>query len=212
MFSQLNIESHRDPRWNFIPTGLKSCFTGLPQEFQYWVDWTYKANKHYFSYECVRNGDSTCDTSTYLVLLEFVQALIEVIQAYVVAWTTWRWGCLQQNALISWILYPRINTPTIIWIVKCVYHRMHMKTCLLTSICCWSSSAVSNVLFVNIKSCIYMCTCVHTRVCVCACVCVCVSRCACVHVCVYVCVRVFGCVCLMFWVFAGVCVCMHMWK
>jgi len=42
-----------DSRWNFIPTELKSCFTGLPQEFQYWVDWTYKANKDYFSYEHV---------------------------------------------------------------------------------------------------------------------------------------------------------------
>jgi len=49
--SMLSIENHGDPRWNFIPTGLKSCFTGLPQEFQYWVDWTYKANKDYFSYE-----------------------------------------------------------------------------------------------------------------------------------------------------------------
>jgi len=116
-------------------------------------------------------------------------------------------------------IFQDSNATMSIWITECVYHRMHMRTCLLTSICCWSSSAVFNVLFVNIKPCVYMCTRRHMRVCVClhvcacvcvrvcvrACVCACVRACVCLRVCVtvsvcmcvclYVCVRVFACVC-----------------
>jgi len=99
-----------------------------------------------------------------------------------------------------------------IWITESVYHRMHMRTWLLTSSCCWSSSAVSNVLFVNIKPCVYMCTRRHMRGCVClhvcACVCVRMCVCACACVCVCVCVRVSRCVCVCVYVCTCVYVCL----
>ena len=32
-FSELSIETHWDPRWNFIPFGMKSCFTVVVPSF-----------------------------------------------------------------------------------------------------------------------------------------------------------------------------------